>query len=309
MLYKIWLTEWLNNYVMPSSKDKTYSSYRDIAEHHLIPKLGDYTLQDLTPLIVQCYITELLQHGNLKNGNPLSANTVNTIITVIQGSMSTAHLLGFTDKYEMDKLKRPKAKEKPVESFTPAEQKLIEQAVMADRRGKMKGIIICLYTGLRIGELLALEWSDIDFQKVELTVSKTCHDGKNKNGIFCRITDTPKTTHSRRVIPLPKQLIPLLKGMKKRSTSPYVIEAEQSPLTVRSYQRSFELLQKKIGIPRKGFHALRHTFATRAIECGMDIKSLSEILGHKNPTVTLNRYVHSLMEHKRAMMDKLGKIL
>ena len=126
---------------------------RDIAEHHLIPKLGDYTLQELTPLIVQCYITELLQHGNLKNGNPLSANTVNTIITVIQGSMSTAHLLGFTDKYEMDKLKRPKAKEKPVESFTPTEQKLIEQAVMADRREKMKGIIICLYTGLRIGEL------------------------------------------------------------------------------------------------------------------------------------------------------------
>ena len=310
MLYKIWLTEWLNNYVMPSSKDKTYNSYRDIAEHHLIPKLGEYELQDLTPLIVQYYITELLQHGNLKNGNPLSANTLNTIITVIQGSMSTAHLLGFIDKYEMDKLKRPKAKEKPVESFTPAEQKLIEQAVMADWREKMKGIIICLYTGLRIGELLALEWSDIDFQKAELTVSKTCHDGKNKNGIFCRITDTPKTTHSRRVIPLPKQLIPLLKGMKKRrSTCPFVIEAEQSPLTVRSYQRSFELLQKKIGIPRKGFHALRHTFATRAIECGMDIKSLSEILGHKNPTVTLNRYVHSLMEHKRAMMDKLGKIL
>ena len=309
MLYKIWLTEWLNNYVMPSSKDKTYSSYRDIAEHHLIPKLGDYTLQDLTPLIVQCYITELLQHGNLKNGNPLSANTVNTIITVIQGSMSTAHLLGFTDKYEMDKLKRPKAKEKPVESFTPAEQKLIEQAVMADRREKMKGIIICLYTGLRIGELLALEWSDIDFQKSELRVSKTCHDCKDRRGNFCRITDTPKTEHSKRIIPLPKQLIPMLKEMKKGSSSPLVIGGDRPPLTVRSYQRSFELLLKRIGVPRKGFHALRHTFATRAIECGMDVKSLSEILGHKNPTVTLNRYVHSLMEHKRAMMDKLGKIL
>ena len=308
MLYQKWLAEWLNNYVMPSCKDKTYSSYRDIVEHHLIPKIGNYRLSELTPLIVQCYITELLQHGNLKNGSGLSANTVNTVITVIQGSLSTAHLLGLTDQYEMDKLKRPKAKEKPVESFTPAEQKLIEQAVLSDRREKMKGIIICLYTGLRIGELLALEWSDIDFQKAELTVSKTCHDGKNKSGIFCRITDTPKTMHSRRVIPLPKQLIPLLKGMKKRSTCPFVIEAGQAPLSVRSYQRSFELLQKKIEIPRKGFHALRHTFATRAIECGMDIKSLSEILGHKNPTVTLNRYVHSLMEHKRAMMDKLGKI-
>ena len=98
--------------------------------------------------------------------------------------------------------------------------------------------------------------------------------------------------------------------MKKNSNSEFVISGGKGKLlTVRSYQRSFELLQKRIGIERKGFHALRHTFATRAIECGMDIKSLSEILGHKNPNVTLNRYVHSLMDHKRAMMDKLGKRL
>ena len=309
MLYKIWLMEWLNNYVMPSTKQKTYSSYEDIVRSRLIPNLGEYPLADLTPLIVQRYVTELLQCGNLKTGKGLSANTVNTIISVIQGSLSTAHLLGLTDSYEMNKIRRPKAKEKPVESFTPAEQKQIEQAVLADRREKMKGIIICLYTGLRIGELLALEWSDIDFQKAELRVERTCHDSKNQDGSYCRITDTPKTEHSRRVIPLPRQLIPILREMKKGSSSPLVIVGERPPLSVRSYQRSFELLQRKIGIPRKGFHALRHTFATRAIECGMDVKSLSEILGHKNPTVTLNRYVHSLMEHKRAMMDKLGKIL
>ena len=309
MLYKIWLMEWLTNYVMPSTKQKTYSSYEDIVRSRLIPNLGEYPLADLTPLIVQRYVTELLQCGNLKTGKGLSANTVNTIISVIQGSLSTAHLLGLTASYEMNKIRRPKAKEKPVESFTPAEQKQIEQAVMADRREKMKGIIICLYTGLRIGELLALEWSDIDFQKAELRVERTCHDSKNQNGSYCRITDTPKTEHSRRVIPLPRQLIPILREMKKGSSSPLVIVGERPPLSVRSYQRSFELLQKKIGVPRKGFHALRHTFATRAIECGMDVKSLSEILGHKNPTVTLNRYVHSLMEHKRAMMDKLGKIL
>ena len=132
---------------------------------------------------------------------------------------------------------------------------------------------------------------------------------KNKNGTFCRITDAPKTENSRRVIPLPKQLLPILKEMKKQSSSELVIAGNEKILSVRSYQRSFELLLKKNGIPHRGFHAIRHTFATRAIECGMDIKSLSEILGHKNATVTLNRYVHSLMEHKRSMMDKLGKIL
>ena len=309
MLYKDWLLDWLKNYVMPSLKDKTYNSYRDIVFNHLIPKLGEHSIDELSPLIVQRFVTELSQSGNIKTGKGLSPSTVNAIITVIQGSMVTANMLGITDSYEMDKIRRPKSREKPVECFTPSEQKLIEQAVMKDRREKMKGVVVCLYTGLRIGELLALEWSDINFQKAELTVSKTCHDGKNKNGTFCRITDTPKTSHSRRVIPLPKQLLPLLKEMKKKSQSPLVISGRKGVISVRSYQRSFELLQNRLGIERKGFHALRHTFATRAIECGMDIKSLSEILGHKNPMVTLNRYVHSLMDHKRAMMDKVGKIL
>lgn len=114
---------------------------------------------------------------------------------------------------------------------------------------------------------------------------------------------------ARRVIPLPKQLLPLLKGIKKKSDSPFVVSANGKPVSIRSYQRSFELLLKRLNIPHKGFHSLRHTFATRALECGMDVKTLSEILGHKNPTVTLNRYAHSLMEHKADMMNRLGKLL
>ena len=309
MLYKTWLADWLTNYVMPSAKDKTYTRYADIVDQHLVPKLGDYEIEDLTPIIVQRYITELMQSGNLRTGKGLSANSINSIITVIQGSMSTAHLLGLVSVYEMNKLKRPKTQEKPIEVFTPTEQKQIEQAVFADKREKMKGVIICLYTGLRIGELLALEWDDIDFQKRELHVTKSCHDGKDENGKICRITGTPKTTHSTRVIPIPKQLIPILRDMKKRSNSPLVITDKGKIPSVRAYQRSFELLLGKIGVPRHGFHSLRHTFATRAIECGMDVKSLSEILGHKNSMVTLNRYVHSMMEYKTSMMDKLGRNL
>ena len=108
---------------------------------------------------------------------------------------------------------------------------------------------------------------------------------------------------------IPKQLIPHLREIKKRSTSKYVVGNGSKNITVRSYQRSFELLLQKQKIPHHGFHALRHTFATRAIECGMDVKSLSEILGHKNPTITLKRYVHSFMEHKREFMNRLGKLL
>lgn len=107
---------------------------------------------------------------------------------------------------------------------------------------------------------------------------------------------------------IPKQLLPLLREMKKKSKSNLVISGDK-PLFVRSYQRSFELLLNKLGIPRHGFHTLRHTFATRAIECGVDVKTLSETLGHKNASITLNRYVHSFMDHKHSMMDKVGKFL
>ena len=96
---------------------------------------------------------------------------------------------------------------------------------------------------------------------------------------------------------------------KQKSKSKYVIEENGKMVTIRSYQRSFALLLKKLNIEHRGFHSLRHTFATRALESGMDVKTLSEILGHKNATITLNRYAHSLMEHKQEMMNRLGKML
>ena len=304
MKYIDWLIQWLENYIRPSVKMRTYERYKLIIEQHIKDKIGDLNLNDLSPLVLQSFITELLQSGNKKTGKGLSANSVNAVISVIQSSLKTAHLLGLTKDYTADKLKRPKLKEKPVECFTLAEQKQIEQAVLNSTKDKLYGIILCLYSGLRIGELIALQWSDIDLAKGILTVSKSCHD--SKNGL---IIDEPKTATSRRMIPLPKQLLPILKGIKKKSDSPFVVSANGKLVSVRSYQRSFELLLRKLNIPHKGFHSLRHTFATRALECGMDVKTLSELLGHKNPTITLNRYTHSLMEHKADMMNRLGKLL
>lgn len=304
MKYIDWLNQWLENYIRPSVKVRTYERYKLIIEQHLSDKIGCMELNDLSPLILQRLITSLLQNGNKKTGKGLSANSVNAVISVIQSSLKTAHLLGLTREYTADKLKRPKLKEKPVECFTLAEQKQIEQAILNGKKDKLYGIILCLYSGLRIGELIALQWDDIDLTKGILTISKSCHDGKD--GL---IIDEPKTATSRRIIPLPKQLLPILRSVKKRSDSSSVVSANGKPVFVRSYQRSFELLLKRLKIPHKGFHSLRHTFATRALECGMDVKTLSEILGHKNPTVTLNRYAHSLMEHKTDIMNKLGKLL
>ena len=306
MKYGIWLDEWFCNYIRPSSKRRTCERYSEIIEKRLKVKLGEYELDELTPLVLQRYITELIESGNMKTGKGLAANSVNGIITVIQNSLKLAYALGTIKEYAADKIRRPKTKEKEVTCFTLSEQKKIERAALAGKKTKWLGIVVCLYTGLRIGELLALEWKDVDFQKGVLTVSKSRHEGKDENGRYAHIVESPKTVSSRRCIPLPKQILCELRMLKRKSRSVYVISNGESSIPVRSYQRSFERLLKKLDIPHKGFHALRHTFATRALECGMDVKMLSELLGHKDPAVTLRRYVHSLMEQKKEMMNKVG---
>ncbi len=305
MKYQNWLNEWLENYIKPTHKQRTYDRYWQVVNTHILASLGNYELNAITPLILQKYVAQLLQNGNQQTGQSLSANTVNGIISILQSSLKTAYTLGLCDEYVGNKIARPKITEKQVSCFNLTEQKQIEHYVLTNKKFKLYGVIICLYTGLRIGELLGLEWRDLDFNKGILTVSKTVYDHQGQ-----RCIDTPKTITSCRMIPLPKQLLPVLRNLKQNTKSNcIVVDKDNRPISVRSYQRSFELLQKKLKIAHRGFHALRHTFATRALECGMDVKSLSEILGHKNTSITLNRYVHSLLEHKQSMMNKLGKLL
>ena len=308
MKYKIWFEEWLTHYIRPSSKQRTFEQYSRAAQIHILPYLGDVELTDLSPFVLQKFITGLTENGNKRTGKGLSPNFVKTILSIVQNSLKTAHLVGYLPEYSANKIKRPKPKEKQVECFSAWEQKKIEEAALSAKKDKYRGIILCLYTGLRIGELLALTWNDIDFEKSILSVTKTCHDG-NENGKHIRIIDTPKTENSRRQIPLSKTLVKMLKDIKKKSKCEFVIADGEKPVFIRSYQRMFELFLKKLGLQHKGFHSLRHTFATRALECGMDVKSLSEILGHKNAMITLNRYAHSLWEHKAEMMNKLSKML
>ena len=309
MNYKDWLANWLDNYVQPSVKQRTYTRYKEIAERHLIPALGELELRDMTPYVLQCYVSALLKNGNLKTGEGLAANSVNAIITVVQNALKTAYSLGMIPEYTGDKIKRPRMQERCVLCFSVQEQKTIERYVLQDKSTRYFGVLLCLYTGLRIGELLALSWPDMNTKKCEIYINKSCHYGITGSGTYGRIIDLPKTPSSVRTIPLPRQLMPLLREVKKKSRSLYIVANGENPVSIRSYQRSFALLLKKLNIPHRGFHSLRHTFATRALECGMDVKTLSEILGHKNPMVTLNRYAHSLMEHKKEMMNKLGKLL
>ncbi len=308
MNYKTWFEKWLTHYVEPSSKKRTSLQYYKSAKTHILPRLGDLELADITPFVLQKFVADLTTNGNKRTGKGLSPNFTNSILSIIRNSLKTAHTAGYLSEYTADKVVRPKTKEKQVDCFTAKEQKAIEKAAFSAKKDKYRGIVLCLYTGLRVGELLALKWSDIDFEKGVLSVTKTCYDG-NVNGKHVRIIGAPKTENSRRLIPLPKTILKMLKELKRKSKCEFVIADGKKPAFVRSYQRTFELFLKKNGLKHKGFHSLRHTFATRALECGMDVKSLSEILGHKNATITLNRYVHALWEHKAEMMNKIAKML
>lgn len=301
MKYKDWLTDWLELYVKPVVKIQTYEKYERNVKVHIVPALGYYELEQLR--------AEVLQRFIVYKTKTLSSNTVNGIITVLQKSLKTAVSLGICDAQFADKIIRPKAHEKKTECFTLVEQKKIEHAIFASKKHRLFGVVLCLYTGLRIGELLALKWSDVDLTKGVLSVNKSCHYGRNSKGEYGQIIDTPKTTQSIRTIPIPKQLISHLRILKKNADGEFVISWHGKPVNTRTYQYDFGVLLKRLNIPHRGFHSLRHTFATRALECGMDIKTLSEILGHKSAAITMNRYAHSLMEHKTEMMNKLGKLL
>lgn len=305
MLYKDFLTFWLENYVKPDAKTRTYLRYFQIIRIYVAEKVGEYDLSELTPIILQTFITDILTNGRGRWGEEgLAPNTVNSIVSVLKNSLKTAYVLGCTDRQLGDKIKRPKLRERKIECFTVKEQRKIENAVLTSRKAKHFGVLLCLYTGLRLGEVVALNWKDIDLKRGMLSVNKTCYD--TPDGL---VFDDPKTVHSRRIIPLPRQIMPILREKRKTSKSDFVVSDKGKPVSVRSFQRSFELLLKRHRIKHRGFHALRHTFATRALESGMDVKTLSEILGHKNPSITLSRYAHSLMEHKSAMMNRLGKLL
>lgn len=161
------------------------------------------------------------------------------------------------------------------------------------------GILICLYMGLRIGELCALKWSDVDFE------NKVIHIRGTQSRIDGKLTiTTPKSKASIRAIPIPNILLDKLKEHKNNDK--YLLSNKGGMVEVRAYRRRFKALLKTSNLPDIKFHALRHTFSSRALEVGMDYKTLSEILGHASVSITMDLYVHSLDEHKKNQMNKLN---
>lgn len=302
MQYKQWLNEWLELYVKVSTKERTYKKYRYQADKYILPALGEYDVGALTAVELQKFSVSLSQRQ-------LAPNSVNFVVAVLKASLKRGVALGVFDKQYSDAIVRPKMRASKITCFTKTEQKKIERYILQQCKPFLFGILLSLYSGLRIGELLALTWDDVDFHNGTVSVTKSCHDSWVHNR-YVKIFDTTKTPSSERIIPLPRQILAHLKNIHKQTGARFVVSGRSEyGAEIRSYQRTFEIILRKLNIEHRGFHALRHTFATRALEVGMDVKTLSEILGHRDPSVTLRRYAHSLTEHKTEMMNRIGKLL
>lgn len=283
-------------------KITTYQVYLGYVSNHIIPTLGSCRLAHLTSDIVQTFVGALAAKG-------LSARTVQAIYHLFRKGLRPAEEACMCC-VSWSKVYLPHVSPHCAYAFTRTEQKQLELAAMPANSPIKMGVLLCLYTGIRLGELCALKWSDVNFDMRSLSVHRTLQriactpeDGSISKTKLMFLP--PKSQSSYRTIPLPDFLFHALLSYRDHY-NPYGEYVLSSKLVnPRTMQNQFRALLSHAGAPSVPFHTLRHTFATRALEVGFDIKSLSEILGHCTTAITLNLYTHSLDEFKRSRMELL----
>ena len=275
-------------------KKSTLGVYQRHIESHIIPYFENIQYYQLNKEILQGFINKKLAG--------LSLSTIRSIFYLLKNALKGKVSL---DVFDVE-LPNSSDTEK-IESFSINEQKSLEHSAKGSDDINYIGITLCLYTGIRIGELCGLLWKDVDFENHSIHVRRTIQRIKSTNSDSkTELTsleyqgDAPE-----RVIPLPNFIMTLLKEYQSNSENDYIISRGGKPIEPRNMQYRFKRLLKDANVSPKGFHATRHTFAIRALENGFDIKTLSEILGHVSPIVTLKSYSHILSEDKRRSMESL----
>lgn len=296
---KLWKEE-KRNFV----KYSTMSIYEIILEKHLLPTFSK--CHKIEEESVQQFVIEKLKTG-------LTQKTVRDILNVLKMIVrfGSKHA---NFKYPDWEIKFPtnQTKKEP-EIFTLHNQQKLIRFLKTNLTLKNLGVLICINTGMRIGEICALKWSDIDVVRGVIVINKTIerlYILKDKSPHTELVISSPKTNSSYREIPMTHELIKLIKPLKMVTDNDcYVVTNTLKPTEPRTYRDYFKRLLKKVGIPGHNFHSLRHSFATRCIESQCDYKTVSVILGHSNISTTLNLYVHPNMSQKRRCIEKMSKIL
>ncbi len=292
-------------------KESSYSRYRAIVQSHLLPFFGNRKIGEITTNAIDDFIAEKRKQGKMNGSGGLSPKRINDILSVLKQIISYAEEQGC----QMQKivLSHPKADKQHSEVLSCKEEETLISYLLPKCDPSCFGVVISLYTGLRIGELCALRWDDVDLNEKTLSVSKTLQripSGSNSMS-KTKITITePKTPSSMREIPIPSFLISyFVMYQQKAEPSSYVLTGSERFLEPSNYYVKYQIWLSECGLGHHSFHALRHTFATRCIENGVDAKALSEILGHSDVRVTLARYVHPTMAHKRANLERLSDVI
>ena len=309
ILYKDWIYEWLiekKDYI----KESTYANYSNNIFNHIIPKLGNYHLNQINHKIIQDFLLELSKNGRKDNTGGLSEKTIKDITIIVKGSIKKA-INENKIKYIELSFNYPKDnKDKSIYILTRHEQNKLTNYVLNNCTSKNIGLLISLYSGIRIGELCALQWKDVDFKNNKLTISKTIqriYIKDKDNNISKIIVSTPKTKNANREIPINKDFLEILKKLKSEKDN-YVLSNTSKYVEPRTYRKHFNKVLRKLKIKQFNFHSLRHTFATNCISLGCDYKTVSELLGHANVNITLNLYVHPRYSQKKKCIDLISKI-
>ena len=276
-------------------KESTISNYVGKAESHILPAFGNVCADKLDASLLNKFIADRLQSG-------LSSNYVADIVILLKSVMKFA-VNRYNIRNRIAEVVLPKRKRVEVNLLSKNQQTRLQKYLSANQNLTSLGIALSLFTGLRIGELCALKWSDIDLNRKTITVSKTIQRIRVTGGTKLIITE-PKSNSSVREIPIPDCIIQMLKKFSANKDF-YLLSSSPKPIEPRVMQYRFQKVLKKANLPSIHFHALRHMFATNCVEMGFDVKSLSEILGHSGVEITLNRYVHSSMERKQKFMKRL----
>lgn len=301
---------WLDNNSV-RQKDSTKLKYQFIIEHHINPEIGHLLISEIDRSTINKFLYQKQQDGRLDHKGGLSPAYIKIIASILNASLGFAIDQKWCNAIRVP-LNTPSISKKDLPILGKKYQIELENRITSNCTLTGLGILISLNAGLRIGEICALKWEDIDFEKglilVRHTVSRISDTNKDNNFKTCLVIDSPKTFSSLRDIPISSKLLPSLVQMKKLAVSEYVISEKNTFVSPRTYEYRFHKLLELYGIPQINYHALRHTFATRCIEVGMDVKTLSELMGHSNVGITLNTYVHSSMELKRKQIEKLSNL-
>lgn len=296
-----WLTD-----IRVGVKESTFTRYHRYVHKYIVPHLGSLPLTQVNCFCINRFAECLLSTGGIR-GEGLSPKTATDILCVVKSILKFGSLCGY-DCASTDGIRYPPRRHKNIRILSKENRAFLENLVLEAKGSTHLGILISLFTGLRIGEICGLQWGDIDFSAGTLSVCRTVEriadldpDSPKRTKI---IVSTPKTGRSCRIIPLPGFLKEILRGMAAEPEK-YLLTGTDIPTEPHTFYIRYRKLMQGYNMDGYSFHALRHTFATRCMEVGFDTKTLSEILGHANISTTLAIYVHSSLEQKRICMEKL----